>query len=97
MLRSKFGSKKSRPFSTSELTHLNCSKLTVMQWVSESALHKMLTPLKDTQGATVSSSTIEECTTQTLEGSGCSINSLRRRKLKHRRRSNMVSFIIRLI
>ncbi|XP_065202336.1 klarsicht protein [Planococcus citri] len=88
ILRPKSNFKKSRPLSTSELPQCSRNKLTSQFSVSESALHKMIAPLKDAQGA-LSSSTIEECTTQTLDGSGCSMNSLRRRKLlKHRRRSN---------
>lgn len=100
ILRVKNSSKKQRPFSTSglasELAHASPSggKLAPMQWVSESALQDTLTSsLTDAHGA-LSSSTVEECTTQTLESSGCSMNSLRRRKLKQRRRSNMVTLRI---
>lgn len=104
-MRAKNGSKKQRPFSTSGLTYLSRSRLTSelahasprsnkvtpMHWVSESALQDTLTSsLTDAHGA-LSSSTVEECMTQTLESSGCSVNSLRRRKLKQRRRSNMVT------
>lgn len=90
-LRSKSGNRRTpRPFSTSEITHTPYRSRLVSQFsASESALNKIA--LKDIMAqSNLSSSTVEESTTtQTLESSGCSTNSLRRRKYKHKRRNTV--------